>query len=154
MGHLKLSWNKHFPGSDKMMLCGQKHQNYEFHRFKIYCTISSHISIGRVHTSQAWIVSTEAIRVLCNYTHMKCDPSVSCGCVDEAGDNDDSGEEGKLFTAVAWFPFEDCVANSNEAIIPFCSWTLTASLSSELVLGLWFATVVTLCKLMEKNHGF
>lgn len=30
---------------------------------------------------------------------MKCDPSVSWGCVDEAGDNDDSGEEGKLFTA-------------------------------------------------------
>lgn len=43
------------------MLCGQKHQNYEFHRFKIYCTISSHIFIGQVHTSQAWIVSTEAI---------------------------------------------------------------------------------------------
>lgn len=37
--------------------------------------------------------------LLCNYTHMKCDPSVSCGCVDGAGDNDDSGEEGKLFTA-------------------------------------------------------
>lgn len=52
-GPLKLSWNKHFPGSDKMMLCGQKHQYYEFHRFKIYCTISSHISIGQVHTSQA-----------------------------------------------------------------------------------------------------
>lgn len=37
--------------------------------------------------------------LLCNYTHMKCDPSVSCVCVDGAGDNDDSGEEGKLFTA-------------------------------------------------------
>lgn len=36
--------------------------------------------------------------LLCNYTHMKCDPSVSCVCVDGAGDNDDSGEEGKLFT--------------------------------------------------------
>lgn len=29
---------------------------------------------------------------------MKCDPSVSCVCVDGAGDSDDSGEEGKLFT--------------------------------------------------------
>lgn len=37
--------------------------------------------------------------LLCNYTHMKCDPSVSCVCVDGAGDRDDSGEEGKLFTA-------------------------------------------------------
>lgn len=59
----------------------------------------------------------------------------------------------KLFSipAVAWFPFEDCAANSNEAIIPFCSWTLAASLSSEPVLGLWFETVVTLCKLTEKK---
>lgn len=37
--------------------------------------------------------------LLCNYTHMKCDPSVSCVWVDGAGDKDDSGEEGKLFTA-------------------------------------------------------
>lgn len=29
---------------------------------------------------------------------MKCDPSVSCVCVEAAGDSDDSGEEGKLFT--------------------------------------------------------
>lgn len=30
---------------------------------------------------------------------MKWDPSVSWVCVDGAGDKDDSGEEGKLFTA-------------------------------------------------------
>lgn len=37
--------------------------------------------------------------LFCYYTHMKCDPSVSCVCVDGAGDSEDSGEEGRLFTA-------------------------------------------------------
>lgn len=30
---------------------------------------------------------------------MKCDPSVSCGWADGAGDDGDSGEEDRLFTA-------------------------------------------------------
>lgn len=33
-----------------------------------------------------------------DYTHMKCDPSVSCGWVDGTGDAEDSGDEDRLFT--------------------------------------------------------
>lgn len=55
------------------MLCGQQHPNYEFHRVKVYCT-SSYTT--EVHSFSS--VSSQQTPVqFCDYTHMKCDPSLS-----------------------------------------------------------------------------
>lgn len=41
----------------------------------------------------------ETTYVLPSYTHMKCEPSVSCGWADGTGDAEDSGDGDRLFTA-------------------------------------------------------
>lgn len=42
-------------------------------------------------------VQRETTYIFRDYTHMKCDPSVSCGWADGTGEADDSGEEDRLF---------------------------------------------------------
>lgn len=73
-----------------MMLCGQQHPNYEFHRVKVYCT-SSYTT--EVHSFSS--VSSQQTPV-----QMKCDPSLSCGGVGGSAAVEESGDGDRLLTVV------------------------------------------------------
>lgn len=78
------------------MLCGQQHLNYEFHRFKVYCT-SSYTT--EVHSFSS-VCSQQTSVQFCDYTHMKCDPSLSCGGVGGSAAVEESGDGDRLLTVV------------------------------------------------------
>lgn len=131
------SYKSYIKTSEKWNFCSCPLGNYFSLRYKTVhftCRLAQHFQFTRASEHQK--TQSKWNKVL----HMYC---ASCASI-------------RLFSipAAAWFPFEDCAANSNEDTIPSCSWTLSISLSSELVLGLWFATVVTLCKLLKKSTAF
>lgn len=103
-GPLKLFWNKHFPEVIKWCSVAKSIRTMNFIDLKY--TIQYLLTLPKVHVlSFEWFLH-KSVEIFWDYTHMKWDPSVSCGWTDSTGEDKDSGDGDRLFTAIVWFSLE------------------------------------------------